>query len=233
MEDLSRNTTRLRNITATEMAALFGLNPYSSPAKVLEQKLNPVAVVNNHVRRGKLREPSVLEAFQLDLGWQTERHESGTLELADSRIAATPDAYLRGRQAVVEAKSIMSRSFDKWYEAVPLNYHMQVHTQMLVTGLKEGYIGALEEGDPVDCEYRFVAWKIVPDETLIALMKQETTRFWEAVANNKTFRVNSAIKKTAIEILTTTSIRVYPVEDPIKISRTDEEKLSDIISLFQ
>lgn len=222
---------RLQNITATEIATLFGLNKYSSPAKVLDQKLNPVEIVNNHVRRGKLKEPSVLEAFLLDLKMRTQRHEDGPVQMKGIRMSATPDAYVYGTSKVVECKSISSHTFDQWYSKIPSHYHMQVHAQMLVISSEEGYIGALEEGDPMYCEYRFAAWKVSRHRELELMMIEEATRFWESVKEGKLFRVNSAMKKKAIEILSETSSLLTP--RPEGVSHEKAYSLSDVISIFE
>lgn len=234
MTSISRSPIRLRNITATEMSTLFGLNQYSSPSKLLSQKLNPIEITTNHVRRGKLKEPSVLEAFLLDAKMETERHWGPSLEMPDVRIAATPDAYVKGTVNVVECKSIISRNFHKWYDAVPLNYHVQVLVQMLVMNSEEGYIGALEEGDPDVCLYRFTMWRMQRNEEFEQMMREETTRFWEETKEGKTFRVSSKMKKRALEILPTTATLVIPAEkpkfDPYE-HKTDD--LADVMELFK
>lgn len=233
--NLSTLPSRLRNITATNMATLFGLNKYESPAKLLESKRNPVQIDNNHVRRGKLREPSVVEAFNLDANMHVVRHEGGTIEHQGGlRIAATPDAFVKDTLNVVECKSVMFTSFEKWYEAVPTHYHLQVFTQMFIMDSEEGYIGALEEGDPRDCEYRFVAWKITLPDEVKEMMIAEVERFWNSVDNDELFRVNSKIKKRMMEILPTTSMLVFPLEVPqLRKEESDEQELSRILSLFQ
>jgi len=235
MTDLSKDPVRLRNITATEMATLFGLNKYSSPAKLLENKLNPQPVVNNHVRRGKLMEPAVLEAFLLDMKIPTYRHEGGTLELPLYRIAATPDAYTHVGDLVVEAKSIMSHTFDKWYDEVPYHYHVQVLVQMFVLGIDRGYIGALEAGDPKDCEHRFVAWVIKSNEEIEELMVTEVQRFWKHVEEGKQFRVDSKVKKRVLELLPTLRTLAYPSAEVVEAmkKKEEDEDLSYAISLFQ
>lgn len=231
--DMSTDPMRTKNITATDMAALFGLNKYSSPAKMLENKINPVPVVNNHVRRGKLHEPAVLEAFLLDMGMDTVRHVGGTIKLAGHRIAATPDAYVAGSSSVVEAKSIMSHTFDRWYDEVPPNYHVQVFTQMLVKDSERGYIGALEAGDPRDCEYRFIAWEISRDDEIEELMKTEVARFWKSVEDGALFRVDSKIKKRMIELMIPTARLVYPTAKPVKQEVDEYEELSKVLALFE
>lgn len=232
MVNLSECPIRRSHVTATDMATLFGLNKYSSPAKMLENKVNPQQVVNVHVRRGKLFEAAVIEAFLLDANMIATRHEGGTLQLPGYPISATPDAYY-GDDAVVEAKSIMTHSFEKWYEEIPPHYHMQVHAQMLVTGRSEGYIGALEAGDPRDCEHRFIVWKVQRSMALEALMKQEAVRFWSKVEAGELFRVDSKIKRAVIAILDTTSTMILPLERP-KLTAVEQKEASyeEILKLF-
>lgn len=231
-ENLHLRRERIYNITATEMAVLVGLNPYESPATLLEKKRNPQPITNNHVRRGKLKEPSVLEAFYLDMHMKTTRHFEGTLQLTDHRIAATPDAYVKNENNVVECKSVTSRNIEKWYEKIPDYYHIQVLTQMLVVGSEVGYIGALEEGDPYDCEYRFVAWKVNRSERILEILKQEVDRFWELVDNDKPFRVKSVVKTEVRHLLGENATMVYPLEIPKAKEKNHEEEISRILSLF-
>lgn len=232
-ENLHLRRERIYNITATEIAVLVGLNPYESPASLIEKKRNPQPVVSNHVRRGKLKEPSVLEAFYLDMGMKTTRHFEGTLQLSDHRIAATPDAYVKNEKNVVECKSVTSRNLEKWYDRIPDYYHLQVLTQMLVVGSEVGYIGALEEGDPYECEYRFVAWKVKRDERILEILKQEVDRFWELTDSDKLFRVRSSFKAEVRHLLGENAEMVFPLERPVPKEISREEEFSKILSLFQ
>lgn len=227
MTSIAFDQTRLANITATNMATLFGLNPYETPGKLLEKKLNPEILTSVHLRRGVLREPSVMEAFRVDLNWHIERHDGGTLKLEGYPIAATPDGY-RGprREEIVEAKSVMARNFDKWYDAPPHYYVMQVFTQLLVTGRQKGYIGALEEGDPENSLFRFIVWEIDRHEEAEILMKEESIRFWKCVEDGTNFRVKSALKARMLEIISN-SISLHFKSHEKKV----EEEL-DVLSLF-
>lgn len=232
-ENLHLRPERRNNITATEMATLFGLNPYESPRELLDKKNNPKKIDSIHLRRGKLKEPSVLEAFDLDMSVKTRRHIGGTIALEGHRIAATPDAYLLESNDVVECKSVTTRNFEKWYLNIPTNYHLQVLVQMLVMNSQEGFIGALEEGDPYECEYRFAAWKVERSEEAFQLMRDEVGRFWREVEAGKLFRVKSSAKSSMSALLTKTSSRLYPIEIPKSKEVKDEERLSEILSLFK
>lgn len=232
--NISFNKDRLTNITATDMAILFALNPYESPASIIKRKTNPENITSPAMRRGILFEPAVLEALRIDINMETVRNTHGTCVMKDHRIAATPDAFLKEfynenltNQVVIEAKSVGSQQFERWYTLVPHYYHMQVHTQIAVLEAQYGYIAALESSGE-DCEYRLVVWKILRHEELEEMMKKEVKRFWENYDNGNLFRANSEMKKRALAILETTASRVYPE----KLEETDDtyEKIRSIFT---
>ena len=106
-DNLSYRPERTLNITATDMAVLFSLNPYESPATVVNRKFDPQPLYGPSIRRGQLFEPAVLEAFKIDMGIETIRNNNVTFVLENHRIAATPDAFVTNtvEKIVVEAKS--------------------------------------------------------------------------------------------------------------------------------
>lgn len=221
---------RLENITATEMSAILGVNPYNTAASVLAQKENPVQVESIHLRRGHLMEPSVLEALRMDLGWQCVRHEEGTLVMPDHRIAATPDAYTENKEKVVECKSIGYKSFRKWYKEIPPHYHVQVLVQLLVTGTDVGYIAALEAGDPYDSLWPLVVWEVPKIPEIEEIMKEETKKFWEIAASGKKPKTSSKLKTHVLGLLKNSATLIYP-DDPPK--EDEDAEISAVLSLFQ
>lgn len=235
MEDISLWKERRENLTASEMAGILGLNKYTTPAKVLEQKINPTPVVNNHVRRGKLREISVIEAFKMDAKMDVIRHEGRSIQMPGFKIAATPDAYMSGTNDPVECKSIMMTSFPKWFDEIPIHYLIQVIVQNMVLDSNVGYIGALEEGDPILCQYRFVAWKVYRVPEVEQIIQQEATRFWNCVEKEVKFRVNHSLKEKILKLLEGSTELIYPPEDFIVVEkeRDKNERLSKLISLFE
>jgi putative phage-type endonuclease len=233
MTNLHLRKERLENITATEMSAILGVNPYNTATSVYKQKLDPQPVESIHLRRGHLMEPAVLEALNMDLKWDTERHLGGTIVMTDHRVAATPDAYTKGRTALIECKSIGYKSFNKWYEAPPPHYQVQVAVQMMVTGIHKGYIAALEAGDPYDSEWRLIVWEIAHNKELEDIMKRATGRFWDLAEAGKSLRAGKDTKPTTervLEILAETHKLTYPLEVP-KMETLDD--LSYALSLFE
>ena len=240
MRDISFLPERLNNITATDMAILFSLNPYESPASIINRKVDPQPIYSNHLRRGHLFEPAVLEAFKLDMGIEPIRNARGTIVMDGYRIAATPDAFMDGEKGgivVVEAKSVGSSKFVRWYVEAPLHYQMQVHTQMMVTGAEYGYLGALEAGDPMDCMYRFVAWKIKRSPELEWMMQAEVDRFWSYFDTRDTdevvkYRANSDMKKKAIALLEQHAELVYPSNPELELALDTSEEGEKVRAIF-
>ncbi|MBA4259180.1 MAG: hypothetical protein C0446_08445 [Chitinophaga sp.] len=236
MEDISLWKERRENLTASEMAGILGLNKYNTPTKILEQKISPAPVINNHVRRGKLREISVIEAFHMDAKMDVVRHVGRSISMSDgTKIAATPDAYIANTKDPVECKSIMSTNFHKWFDEIPIHYLIQVIVQNMVLDSNVGYIGALEEGDPVTCQYRFVAWKVYRVPEVENIIKQEATRFWNCVDKEVKFRVNHTLKEKILKLLEGSTELIYPPSDFIVVEkeRDRDERLSKLISLFE
>lgn len=230
MTDLHLRKERLVNITATEMSAILGVNPYNTGSSVLKNKLNPVAIESIHLRRGHLMEPAVLEALHMDLGWATERHVSGTLVLGPERIAATPDAYTADMKALVECKSIGYKSFERWYKAPPEQYQVQAAVQMMVTGIKKSYIAALEAGDPYDCEWRLLVWEVLHDEELEHIMAREVKRFWDLADEGLSLKATRKVREEVRARLATHHKLIHPEVIPI---RSEADEISEILSLFK
>lgn len=222
---------RLQNITATEMSAILGVNPYATASKVREGKLNPVKIESIHLRRGTLLEPAVLEALELDLGWKTERHTEGTLVNSTHRIAATPDAYTLGRKALIECKSIGYKTFDKWYVKPPVPYVVQANVQMFVTGLDLCYLAALEAGDPYDCTWRLVVWEIARNPALEAVMKEAVEDFWALFAQNKALRASEARRALVHNVLWKGVSLIHPTN--LYKEDNDDRTFSDLLSVFK
>jgi putative phage-type endonuclease len=224
---------RLENITATEMSAILGVNPYNTASSVLKKKLDPQPIESIHLRRGHLMEPAVLEALHMDLGWNTIRHEGGTLVLKKNRIAATPDAYLSDKSALIECKSIGYKSFDKWYKEPPIQYHVQAAVQMMVTGIHKSYVAALEAGDPYDCEWRLVVWQVFRDQELENVMKEASLKFWEYASRKKMMKANKETRELVKGLVEANRELIYPDKSLLPKEESHEDKVSKLLSLFE
>ena len=138
---------RSRFITATEISGLFALNPYSSPAKVYENKIKSTFSDNVYTRMGRILEPSVLNLAKdvLDI-------EAGLFAEGGDRIyystelgmSATPDAFvgtsLESREALIELKTTSLENARKWAVEPPLYYLAQLAVQSMLTETPIGYL---------------------------------------------------------------------------------------------
>lgn len=234
---------RTKNITATEVSSLFGLNKYKSPRRLLQDKLHPEPVWSPFIRRGRILEPSVLKAVKEDLGWRVSpfltvapiRDAFNTiinsgLELTDHdvrrilskaddniyfyscgtvRLSATPDSVRLDSDfevdALIELKSATEVRLDDWDVQVPFNYLLQVHVQMLCTGVDKAYVAGLGAFDP----FPLIVYEVIWNDRIIQLIVTEVHRWWECYELGKDFVVNNRNKLEMIKLLTNNVRRIY------------------------
>lgn len=122
---LSENQLAIRRtgITATDISAIAGLNPWRTAFDVFLDKVNPEPrQVNKNMIMGSLLEDDVLRLYLEEVD-HDEYHRYGTMKSPDHpEIIATPDATVDDR--LVEAKT----TGYEW-EDVPIYYVAQVHWQ--------------------------------------------------------------------------------------------------------
>lgn len=145
---------RRRDITASEVGALFGVHPYKTAAELFADKagLLPPAEAGNAATRGVRLEPFVASQIQ-------EKHPDWKIEKATEywrdgnwRIGATPDYFVTlpdGRRGPMDIKTVDERKFKEvWMEAdgslVPEPFILlQVVQQMHLTGGDFGMVGVM------------------------------------------------------------------------------------------
>jgi len=130
-------------ITATEASSMFAINPYGSVHKMLDQKRNPDFIENAYTRLGHVLEPAIVKAVNMLLdkkfvdppGIQFYKHEAAAL-------GATPDAI--DGPWLLECKSTGPKKFEnEWVDSPPIYYILQVHVQMICSGVKKAYIAGM------------------------------------------------------------------------------------------
>lgn len=184
-------------IGASDVAALLGVSPYSTPfelwARITGRVPGPES--NLRMRLGTFAEAFVLSEFQLETGLHIETwpHVLQHPKVYRSRCNLDATAALRDpdtftssddwatRRAVVEAKMPGSRSKPLWKElrdtGIPPagssveGYVLQVQQQLSVTGLETGYLVAV-------CDGELFINKIERDERVIAMIEQAIAGFW-------------------------------------------------------
>ena len=187
---------RAKVVTATEASSLFSLNPYTSAKKMRRRKTHPEFQENAYTFLGKVLEPAVVKAMNLLTNRQFELFEgAGEDKLffihPKHRLGATPDAIYE--DTLLECKTTSEAKFDTWEVAPPLYYLMQVHVQMLCTGLKQGALTCIPTNlSPKSFNSKFPihSYFIESNLEIDNLILDTVDRFWDNVSKDEEFEVN-------------------------------------------
>jgi putative phage-type endonuclease len=151
---------RRKGVTASEIAVLMGLSPYSSPYALYHQKLGILPPVQDTpaMERGRVLEPYVAEKFAAahpelyvaGNGRELYGHPDRPWQMATpDRLAWESDrhyAYHREPVAVLECKT--DAGSGEWGEPgtdeIPVHYRAQALWQMDVMGVSTAYVACLD-----------------------------------------------------------------------------------------
>lgn len=148
---------RKQDITASEVAALFGCHPYKTAAEVYLEKLGQFEQPEetDEMRRGRLLEPIVArEVRRTNPEWSITP-ASEYLRNPAIRLGATPDFYVQRengsgklQHAILETKTAAASLFDRdWQGTPPLWIMLQIATQQLLAGADSGVVACLAVGE--------------------------------------------------------------------------------------
>lgn len=188
---------RTKYVTGTEVASLFGFNPNLSSARVLKDKISPpVRIDNQWMRAGRLLEPAVFIALN-EIGIPAvaaaPTGEVVFITHDESRIGASMDGKLNSDQGffIVEAKTTKRDKFVTWVENPPLNYVLQVQTQMLVAGVEQSLLACL----CYELPFPLIVYQIKANKDIQQLITHNVTRFWDCYKEDIKFEVNKDDKE--------------------------------------
>lgn len=183
---------RVQDITSTESAALFGLSPYVTPFELWHRKKKGSVVEaepNDRVKWGNRLQDSIAAGIAEDKGWKVERR-SQYERIKDLRLGASFDFTIMGgdghdfESGLLEVKNVDSLiARENWivtddeHEAPP-HIEMQVQHQLLVSGLKYAYIGALVGGN------RIILIRRTPSPGVIQSIVTKAEEFWRSIEDN-------------------------------------------------
>src|SRR5215831_8186588 len=146
---------RRQDVTASTVAALFGLHPYMTIGELHVEKSGielPTRAETSVIRRGRALERVVADEVQRERPRWKITKASDYLRDTKRRIGATPDFYIddNGRRGVLQTKTIASSVFKKtWLEAggMPFWIGLQCVTEMMLDDADFGVVAALAVGD--------------------------------------------------------------------------------------
>lgn len=175
---------RAPDITSTEIAALFGINPYMTKFELWHRKREQLVVrieQNERMKWGTRLEDAIARGIGEDQGWKIRR-VNRYMRIAELRIGSSFDFEIVGQDSLLEIKNVDGLAFrDGWLvdgdniEAPP-HIEMQVQHQLAVSQKSQARIGALIGGNsPVILERKV-------DTAIVEAIYRESKLFWDSIA---------------------------------------------------
>ena len=150
---------RLKDVTSTEVSALYGLSPYMSEFELYHQKKDAQVVrieENERMKWGKRLEATIAQGAAEDQGWNIEKFDVYMRD-ADHRIGSSFDFKIDSKSdgvGILEIKNVDSLVYHRnWIDdgngniEAPEHIELQVQHQMEVAGIEWCAIVALVGGN--------------------------------------------------------------------------------------
>lgn len=183
---------RKKDVTASDIAAILGLDKYRTPARVYAEKTGEISgnADNAMTRRGRWLEPAVLEALrEAHPDWDIRK---ATVYLRDPaiRLGCTPDFVairsdktIVNIQAKVVSKPVYEREWgDDEKREPPMGYMLQTAAENMLMEVPQGIVAALVI-DTFSAELQ--EFGVPRHADAEARIRQAATDFWDAVRDGR------------------------------------------------
>lgn len=183
---------RSKDITSTEVSALFGISPYMTPFELWHRKKAQAVVAideNERMFWGNRLQSAIIKGVDRKMGW-TSRLVKDYIRLPEHRLGCSFDyfSWPRGQfreasalPSVTEVKNVDGLIFRNDWRKVgkdieaPVHIEIQFQHQLLVSGLLEGHIAALVGGNQLVMIYR------KRDPAVIDAIFARAAQFWKDI----------------------------------------------------
>jgi putative phage-type endonuclease len=167
-------------ITGTDIAAIFGLNKWTSPIEVWLSKKNQIEKPDNDAMEfGRRFERPILEVYSERLGQPIEFAEHWSLIRVPGfpLLGASLDArWLNGDRRPVDAKNTRFRS-EQWGEngsdVFPVYYQLQLAVQMMATETQDADLAVCFAGS------EFARYSMHRDAEVDAAIMERADEWWK------------------------------------------------------
>jgi len=174
---------RKKGIGGSDASVVFGINKYKSPVELFMEKtdmLTPTEVGEaaywgnqlESVVKAEFTKRTGIEVFPVNKILKSKEYPFMLANL--DGVCKHPELGT----CVFEAKTASAYKADEWDEAVPMEYILQVHHYMAVTGYAGAYIAVLIGGNTFKWTF------LERDEDLISTIVQREADFWERVESD-------------------------------------------------
>ncbi|MFF4090350.1 YqaJ viral recombinase family protein [Streptomyces nigra] len=174
------HAVRKSGIGGSDIAAVCGLNPWTSPLEIWLKKTGQTVpprqdpILSEAAEMGHELEPVTARRFTKITGLPVFDNP-GTLRMPDipwALVNLDRTTEEEGLPGVVELKSRSSYALNDWLEEPPVDVQVQTQWQLMVTGWSFGYTAALIGGQ------RTIVHRIERDEKLIDDLLAIGAEFW-------------------------------------------------------
>jgi putative phage-type endonuclease len=179
-------------IGASEISAVLGENPWSSPFTLWARKVGraPEQDETEPMFLGKELEATILRLYSHERYAHRPVKPAGLLLQSVEHpwaLCTLDGETVHPKHATIplEAKLVAAFSADEWTEGPPDHYHAQIQQQMLVTGAACASVAALIGN-------RFVWCDVERDQTTINRIIYHGSRFWQSVVNEEPPKVDGS-----------------------------------------
>lgn len=169
---------RINYIGGGDAAAILGLSRYRTALQVWALKtgqIDPKDISEEMpVKLGNMLEETVCKLFEEETGKVLIPCSNTLFHPRYPFIGGNLDKVVQGENALFEAKTTNSYKQSEWEneDEIPVEYQLQCHHYLIVTGFDRAYIGCLIGN-------RKFVWRIIErDEKLLADILAKEVNFW-------------------------------------------------------
>lgn len=182
---------RTKDVTSTEVSALFGLSPYKTEFELYHEKRDGVVVKfepNERMKWGNRLESAIAHGAAEDMGWNIAKMDVYMRDLNDRMGSSFDFEILSGENGpgILEVKNVDWVQYQKnWIDdgngniEAPEHIELQVQHQMELSGYSWCAIVALVGGN----EQKVVLRN--RDREIGASIRSKIAQFWEQVASGR------------------------------------------------
>lgn len=214
---------RNKDVTATEVSALFGVSPYMSSYKLWLNKKNDIiehVEETDRMKWGLRLEDAIATGIRHDLGMGGTKVDRYYRD-SELRAGASPDWQLIGNDNkihVLEIKNVDGFAFKRGWKILddgnvfaPFHIELQLQQQMMLMGCDSGYIGALVGGNDVRILQRTI------NHDLVEAIKKKITNFWASIEANEPPPIDYGVDYDLIMDIARESDRGEPISASLRV----------------
>lgn len=181
---------RAKDVTSTEVSALYGLSPYKTEFELFHEKRDNIRVKfepNERMKWGNRLESAIAHGAAEDQGWAIEKLNVYMRD-PDHRIGSSFDFEIKSSAngpGILEIKNVDWLQFQKgWIDdgegniEAPQHIELQVQHQMEIAGYEWCAIVALVGGNEQKVIYRN------RDKDIGKSIRTKVSEFWDRIKNN-------------------------------------------------